>query len=54
MLEQINKTILEISILVSGLGLGLNSATKKLRRGRTAEKLFKQSEKSKQNLNLPI
>ena len=39
MLEQMNKTILEISILVSGLGL--NSATNKLRRGRTAEKLFK-------------
>ena len=39
MLEQMNKTILEISILVSDLDL--NFATNKLRRRRTAEKLFK-------------
>ena len=41
MLEQWNKTVLDISILVSGLGLGLNASTNKLLRGRTAEKLFK-------------
>ena len=46
MLEQKNKTILEISILVSGLGLNAATDTK-LHRGRSTGKLFKQSEKSK-------
>ena len=46
MLEQENKTILEISVLVSSPGLNIVTNTK-LHGGWTMGKLFKQSEKSK-------
>ena len=45
MLEQWNKTVLEISILVSGLGL--NASTNKLLRGRTTKKLSIRKEQVK-------